>query len=315
MDFFSDRELEQPQPSFMIISNEVWQGIKAEIIQLINKKCFALDFSEVCPDNGLICGCDQGKLNAVIHANIPRIDSVGQYWPVVHEFDNPFSEDADVQNEPSEEERTYDILDLIEFCCCHIKDFEEIEYHAFYKHSHIKELSTIKNKSAFIEQINDIFRRNRIAFEVNSDGKINRVIPQNFAKVMATPANTLDDELNKLIKSAREYFLLPKKDDHQIAIEKLWDAFERLKTIEMLSSESLDKKKSANQVVDNLCGNSSKLRDYLLTEAKQLTDIGNDFCIRHHEVDREMIPSAQHLDYLFYRCLAFINLFLHFYNV
>ena len=39
---------------------------------------------------------------------------------------------------------------------------------------------------------------------------------------------TNDVELNKLIDEAKERFLKP--DDQNIALEKLWDAFERIKT-------------------------------------------------------------------------------------
>lgn len=112
---------------------------------------------------------------------------------------------------------------------------------------------------------------------------------------------TDDDELNKLIKEAKDRFFNPK--DKQIAIEKLWDAFERIKTY----YES-NKKQSSEKLVSIISKNfNSELLD---TEFQILTKIGNEYRIRHHETDKKEINETKHLNYLFFRMLSLIDLCL-----
>src|SRR5690606_19823048 len=56
---------------------------------------------------------------------------------------------------------------------------------------------------------------------------------------------TKDEDLNNLIVEARDRFLRP--GDQQVALEKLWDAFERIKTY-----FSSDKKSSSKLLITKL---------------------------------------------------------------
>ncbi len=50
---------------------------------------------------------------------------------------------------------------------------------------------------------------------------------------------------------------------------------------------------------------------YLQTEATDvLTKIGNEFQIRHFEVDKIEVKDEKHIDYLFYRMFSLIDLLL-----
>src|SRR5580658_7191622 len=51
-------------------------------------------------------------------------------------------------------------------------------------------------------------------------------------------------------------------------------------------------------------------RDRLETEARELTEIGNRFMIRHTEMDKVPIADSAHVDYLFQRMFALIRLLL-----
>ena len=62
-----------------------------------------------------------------------------------------------------------------------------------------------------------------------------------------TPASG-DAELDGLLSLAKERYLSRKADDRALALEKLWDAFERLKTMDVLGN----KKQSANALLDNI---------------------------------------------------------------
>lgn len=112
---------------------------------------------------------------------------------------------------------------------------------------------------------------------------------------------TDDDELNKLIKEAKDRFFNP--NDKQIAIEKLWDAFERIKTY-----YEGNKKQSTEKLVSIISKDFNI--DLLDTEFQILTKIGNEFRIRHHESDKKEINETKHLKYLFFRMLSLIDLCL-----
>lgn len=119
--------------------------------------------------------------------------------------------------------------------------------------------------------------------------------------------NTYDKELNTLIEDAKERFFNP--DDKQIALEKLWDAFERVKTF--FSSEGLKKNQSASKLVDTISKKFDK--DFIENEFKALTKIGNEYRIRHHETDKLEL-TLEHQNYFFFRMLTLIDLCLVFLN-
>jgi hypothetical protein len=61
----------------------------------------------------------------------------------------------------------------------------------------------------------------------------------------------------------------------QSAVEKLWDAFERLKTY----YTDLDKKHSATKITDNMSKGENAFKDLFENEFKELSTIGNNFRI------------------------------------
>ena len=110
---------------------------------------------------------------------------------------------------------------------------------------------------------------------------------------------TNDKELNNLIIEAKERFLNPK--DKQIALEKIWDAFERIKTY-----YGENKKTSINKLIDNISSDLKK--DIFNDEFNSLTTIGNIYRIRHHEKGKFEINDQKQIDYLFFRVLSLIDL-------
>lgn len=109
---------------------------------------------------------------------------------------------------------------------------------------------------------------------------------------------TSDNELNDLIKQAKSHFR--SEQGLQIAVEKLWDAFERLKTL-------LDPKKDVG--AEKLISAMSKgqTSNILEDEFNTLTTIGNNCSIRHHETTKRQITNLLELNYLYFRMLALIN--------
>lgn len=89
------------------------------------------------------------------------------------------------------------------------------------------------------------------------------------------------------------------------ALEKLWDAWERLKSL----SDPNDKKRSTKILLDRGSAEPN-LRDRIESEAKQLTEIGNAFLIRHAEVTKTPITESIHVDYLFHRLFSLIRMLI-----
>src|ERR1035437_37578 len=125
----------------------------------------------------------------------------------------------------------------------------------------------------------------------------------NLELLFENKATTDDEELNKLIDEAKSRFLNPK--DKHIALEKIWDAFERIKTY---YESGKQKSKSADQLIEKISSNFNK--ELFEEEFKKLTSIGNNYRIRHHETDKLEITDPKHINYLFFRMLTLIDLCL-----
>jgi len=125
----------------------------------------------------------------------------------------------------------------------------------------------------------------------------------NLELLFENKATTDDEELNDLINEAKSRFLNP--TDKHIALEKIWDAFERIKTY---YDSGKNKSKSTDQLIENISSNFNK--ELFEEEFRKLTSIGNNYRIRHHETDKLEISDPKHLNYLFFRMLTLIDLCL-----
>jgi hypothetical protein len=159
----------------------------------------------------------------------------------------------------------------------------------------------------FVADVNLLFRRNAVAYEITSTGQARRLLPQPLADTLGWAMFQTDDaETDRLLEVARQRFLSPKPDDRQDALEKLWDAFERLKTLEL----GANKRAQADALLDRVAAAGSGFREALGREAAELTSIGNSFRIRHSETTQEALTSLDQFDYLFTRMFAFVRIIL-----
>jgi hypothetical protein len=129
-----------------------------------------------------------------------------------------------------------------------------------------------------------------------------RVSPPTLDVALQTPIpRTGDARLDEMIEEARSKFrdcsLIARKE----GLERLWDAFERMKSL--LSPE--DKRDSAKLLID-LVATEPHFRAELDAEARTLTSIGNQFQIRHHEKGKVPLETSDQVDYLFHRCFALV---------
>lgn len=301
MTYFSDRELGKKAATVNEIDFAVWNGIVAIFDGLIAHNSFSKNFPEQCPDNKGISGCNTTLLYDKLKALIPNIEipitRKDEYVKSYASWDKPAEEVKSTLD-------TFAILDFIEFCFLNLNDAITIgDFHEYFGHYHLSFTNTNESRQKFREEINSLFERNGIAYQLKEDGKIIRLLNPELAELVSVRYKTNDAKLNELLGYATSYFILPKTEDRFRATEKLWDAFERIKTY-----CDVDKKTSITQLLKLISNGNGLLETYLDNEAKQLTEIGNKFQIRHFEQGKEEINDDNHLDYLFHRLLSLINL-------
>lgn len=180
------------------------------------------------------------------------------------------------------------------------KNMEQFILHnsPFYVFDAIEIYEKYNAKSDFAAQVNALFKLNSLAFRLKQ-GQIESTFDVSIDK---QNVSTISEKgLKDLIIEADSYYRTGNK---QIAVEKMWDAFERLKTF---YSPSLDKSASANKIIDDMSNFESNFKELYEAEFKALTSIGNNFRIRHHETTKVDITDTRHYEYLYKRCLALIS--------
>jgi hypothetical protein len=303
MDYFTDRELGKKAPTVNEIDISVWNGIVAIFDSFIADNSFSKEFPEQCPDGQGIFSCNTTLLYDKLKALIPGADiPIQRKEKFVKSYSDWETDVIQVENTID----TFSTLDLIEFCFRHLYDsIPTGNLHEYFNHFHLTFKDTGKSKQKFQNEINALFERNGIAYSLNNEGKITRIIPEEFQQIINRKFQTKDATLNQLLSEATQFILLPKISDRLRAIEKLWDAFERAKTF-----YSANKKVSATQLIKMVANGNGLLEEYLTTESATLTEIGNKFQIRHFETDKQPITDTSHIDYLFYRMFSLIDLFI-----
>ena len=243
-----------------------------------------------CPDDdGIVTGSDATELASAIQGEIPNLP----------EF--PWNARAD------ELPTTPDILDLVEFCCLSIGEPFKQRYHGFYGHHHLT-FNEETGKEEFRKEVNRIFSRNRIAYTLNNQYRIERLVPTVLREeLQSSHFRSRDSELNSMLEKSRRKFLSHDRETRREALEALWDAWERLKTL----GDGRGKREQISALLDVGAGTCSpRFRTALECEAKELTRLGNKLQIRHSETDQEKIDKGEHIDYLYHRLLSLIQLIL-----
>jgi hypothetical protein len=309
-DYFSDRELGPTPRVNEDIGREAWGGIVSIINNLIQYGSFGLAFPDTCQDSGaMIIGTNETSMALSIRAEIPKLvqherksDSgfgdddkeieytiINDYWPL----------------KASKKPSTMTILDLLEFCYRHVAKVNRRDLHSYSRHHHLtfdKEDGQIE----FGQNINRVFSRNGLAFELKPDGHIERLGPPVLRESLTNAIFVTGDLiLDKMLADSRSKFFSPQPDIRREALEKLWDAWERIKTIE----DPTNKKKSINTLLDK-ASPEPKFREQIGKEATELTNIGNDFLIRHSEICKPPLETLEQVDYLFHRLFAMIFMLL-----
>jgi hypothetical protein len=283
MAYFTEREFGESPRTVQEMTSSVWRGITVAVKTRITNGYFGLAYPEQCPDAEGVTGTD---------ASLMR-DAVTSLFPIEWPLNSEIAPDGFIA------------FDLVEFCYERVAKASPSSFHRFFGHHHLvfdEEVGRVE----FRNEINQILSRNGSAFALDESGIIVRLAPIVLRDPLAAIVfNTGDTTLDELLETARHKFLSRDNRARRESLEKIWDAWERLKTI----SPGEDKKASVNKLLRDAI-QQEEFRSLAADEAQALTNIGNKFMIRHSEAGKIPVSDSKHVDYLFHRMFALIRLLL-----
>ena len=245
------------------------------------------------------CGIDKDKFFLGIQYEIPtlyRDDKGSIAVPLMRHrsYGNDWQSDFD----------QFALLDLIEFFAENVRDVATCVYHGFYGHYHLTFRDSMDVCIQFRNEINSIFRKTGLLYFLNAELQVERVIENSVVTpaIESAVATVREKGARELLQEAIELHKRPRPEAIRNATEKIWDAFERLKTY----YTSLRKSDSAAKIIADMSGGQPDYSDLFDTEFNALTKIGNTFRIRHHETDKVDIEDIRIYDYFFNRCMSLI---------
>lgn len=252
----------------------------------------------VCPDGDDVCGVDKLKMYRVLQFRIPTLCR--------EKYSNSLTPIAPISDNDDYDQ--YALLDYIEFIAKNMKTIVKNEYHSYFKHCHISFRNDNTDFAKFQQEINDIFAMTGLKYVLTDKKEINRITDADdlLQKSLSDLRDIPEVGLKKLLEEALVLYRKARPDEHHLATEKIWDALERLKTFYM--TEKIDKKKSVTKLITGMANGDSSFVRIFDEEFRVLTDIGNDFRIRHHETNKIDINDDRFYDYFFNRCLSLIVL-------
>ena len=161
--YFTDREFGEKPRATEQIDQRVWGAVISLIETKIDDGSFGYRFPLVCDDSGhQPFGCDRSAFALMLQAEVPRVE-----WPL--------RQDA-LPDAP-------DILDLLEFCCSAVGQPIQKSWHQFFNHHHLT-WDRDSGLASFVADINRLFARNGIAFELSSAGSVSRCLPASLQQMV-----------------------------------------------------------------------------------------------------------------------------------
>ena len=198
-----------------------------------------------CPDGNGCCGLDFKKFSGDMEFEIPTL------FRREGRIDKPQSIQFPFDDEPIDDEfDQYALIDLIEFVAQNIRDITQKRYHDFFRHNDLFFGGTNEIAEKFIEEINNTFQKAGLLYQLTTNLEVERIEETAILseKIEKDIQAIKEPGLRELLIVAVQKHKSPYPDDQKDAVEKIWDAFERLKTY------YIDKKKneSADQIISDM---------------------------------------------------------------
>jgi hypothetical protein len=278
--YYSDRARGPRARSEEQVDETLWEAIQALFARGVDTALFAQDFPIGCEDGKGVYACDRDGLVATVRAEIPDLG--------YHFYQRGLPP-------------TLAILDFLELMYRHASQPSERDYHSYFQHHHLR-FDRAAGRRELRETVNRLLARSGSVYELDERGRIQRLVPSPVHDLLALELPpTHDADFDRLLATSACKHLDPDPAVRADGLEKLWDAFERIKTI-----LDQDKRKGANQLVEAATDGATPAEaEMLRSEMKTLTDVGNDFRIRHHETRVSELTTASS-DQLFVRMYALL---------
>ena len=185
------------------------------------------------------------------------------------------------------------------FAARHIAEASEADSHGYYGHAHLR-FDADAGRAGLRRDVNTMLRRSGLAFEMTEAGRVHRLAPPVTRDHLAsglppTGRHSLDRRLSRAV----EKYGSPDPVERAEALEKLWDAWEELKTIRA------PKPQGVTALVEEVAV-APEYRGVVDADARALTAIGNDFQIRHTETGKVALQDSRQVDYFFGRLFNLI---------
>lgn len=288
------------------------ENISSEMYALLLDCCkkyqenLAYKFPEFCPDGSEICGMDIEKFINNLLYDIPTLYGLNIREicePQINCFSNNKNLDYD----------QFALLDYIEYFAQNIQDIVNRKWHDYFSHNELRFKENFDSNPKIFEEfqneINEIFTKTGLLYTLTNNKIIERTIDNEVLTngIVKQVENIEEDGLKSLLQEAIKLHRSPKPEQNYNAVEKIWDALERLKTY-----NGPNKKCSLKEILNKVANGNKAFIELFDNEFIALTNIGNNFRIRHHETDKTDINDNKYYDYLFNRCMSLIALVIQY---
>jgi hypothetical protein len=294
-EYFSDRE-NGPRPRIgQAIDPAAWAGLAALVDVRVKRGAFGHRFPLICPDGNEVYGTDEQQFAAALRAEVPGLE-----WPPVtsRRDESDFMSQMKPYAPP-----TLQVLDFLQFCWYHVSRPYESARHEYFKHTHLR-FDEQAGRDDFRIDVNRILARNGLAYEMQQDGSFIRLAPPVLdSAIRAGFLRSGDHVLDVMLEECRLKFLSPDPLVRREGLERLFDSFERLKSI----PNPTDKAASTRMLLARVSPEPA-FRAALEAEALALRNIGNGQLFRHHETMQNVLVDVDQIDHVFHRLWALVAL-------
>ena len=266
--FYTERVYGAIARDAQVLSDSTKNGLLALVGTNLENNWFAAEFPERCPDTDQshVFSTDVAAFGNRAEALIPGLVT-------------PLSDNRYVASDDT-------IFDLLEFAGRYVAEPKEGARHAFYGHYELK-FDRAAGAKRFRNDVNELLARGGAGFEMTKTMTINRLGTPEMRKALESlNPDTGDAELDKLINDGRRLIASRKSEDRLRGLQELWDAYERLKSIE--DPRDGKKNNSAEQLLEKIA--YKPFREVIRADMRVLTALGNKFRVRHHEAYISELP-------------------------
>ena len=284
-DLFTDREnIRHPHP-VTAVDDTTWHAALTMVWRRIDDGSLGYRFPLLCDDTPIPAGTAEADFFDYMAGHVPGVINRLRH-------DNPHAPPTGA------------VLDFLELVADSVARPVQIAHHDYQRHFHLR-FDREAGLAEFVQEVNRLFRRAGLQFEMNFAGRFQRIGPPLMHQlVRSADFFTEDNVLNGLLQEACTRIFSRNAGDNRAGLERLWDGFERTKTLE----PGATKPAQISALLTKAAANTGPhFLAVLEAEAQALNHIGNNFQIRHYDQRAEAMPRPEQVDALFFRLFSFLH--------